>query len=127
MKGECSMKEIALKEHLYVLEEKLLQSDVRKSVIELEELLAHDFVEFGSSGRVFNKEITIGRLPNEETVDEMTITDFEIKLLASHIVLTTFRLLKHASMEYSLRSSIWKLTGEHWQMIFHQGTPTKAP
>ena len=122
MKGECSMKEIALKEHLYVLEEKLLQSDVRKSVIELKELLAHDFVEFGSSGRVFNKEITIGRLPKEETVGKMTITDFEIKLLAPHIVLTTFRLLKHKSMEYSLRSSIWKLTGEQWQMIFHQGT-----
>ena len=38
------MKEIELKEHLYVLEEKLLQPDVRKSVVELEELLAHDFV-----------------------------------------------------------------------------------
>ncbi|MED3726264.1 DUF4440 domain-containing protein [Priestia filamentosa] len=120
------MTEIELKEHLYGLEEKLLQSDVRKSVVELEELLAHDFVEFGSSGRVFNKEITIDSLPNEETVGEMTITDFEIKLLAPHVVLTTFRLLKRDSMQYSLRSSIWKLTGEQWQMIFHQGTPTKA-
>ncbi len=127
MEGECLMKEIELKEHLYILEEKLLQPDVRKSVVELEEFLAHDFVEFGSSGRIFNKEITIDRLPNEETVGEMTITDFEIKLLAPHIVLTTFRLLKHRSMEYSLRSSIWKLTGEQWQILFHQGTPTKAP
>jgi hypothetical protein len=28
--------------------------------------------------------------------------------------------------QHSLRSSIWKLVGEPWQMIFHQGTPSRA-
>jgi hypothetical protein len=25
------------------------------------------------------------------------------------------------------RSSIWRQTGEHWQLVFHQGTPIPDP
>ena len=37
------------------LEERLLQPDVRSSAEEIAKLLADEFIEFGSSGRVFNK------------------------------------------------------------------------
>jgi hypothetical protein len=37
------------------LEEQLLQSDIRRSAAKVGDLLADDFVEFGSSGRVFSK------------------------------------------------------------------------
>ncbi|RAK19417.1 MULTISPECIES: DUF4440 domain-containing protein [Bacillales] len=120
------MENSSLKEHLYSLEERLLQPDVRKSVEELEILLADDFIEFGSSGRVFNKQQVIERLPNESTI-QMTLMDFEVKLLAPDVALTTYRVLKHKDMKYSLRSSIWKLKEGKWQMVFHQGTPTVAP
>lgn len=53
----------------------------------------------------------------------MTLTDFKVKLLASDVALTTYRVIKHKDMKYSLRSSIWKLKEDTWQMVFHQGTP----
>lgn len=49
------MTNASLENHLRELEERLLQTDVRKSPEELDQLLADDFVEIGSSGRLFNK------------------------------------------------------------------------
>lgn len=120
------MEQTLLTNHLFELEERLLQPGIRKSIEELDNLLADEFVEFGSSGRIFNKGIIMNRLPNE-TIIQMTLMDFEAKLLAPDVALTTFKVLKHTNMQYSLRSSIWKLKEEKWQMIFHQGTPTTTP
>ncbi|WP_375472314.1 DUF4440 domain-containing protein [uncultured Nostoc sp.] len=47
------------------LEERLLQPDVRKSAKDIMDLLADEFIEFGSSGRVFNKQQIIESLQNE--------------------------------------------------------------
>ena len=47
------------------LEERLLQPDVRKSVKDVMDLLADEFIEFGSSGRVFDKQQIINSLQNE--------------------------------------------------------------
>ena len=38
------------------LEERLLQPEVRQSAEAVADLLADDFIEFGSSGQVFNKQ-----------------------------------------------------------------------
>ncbi|WP_442949931.1 DUF4440 domain-containing protein [Nostoc sp.] len=38
------------------MEERLLQPDVRKSAKDIIDLLADEFIEFVSSGRVFNKQ-----------------------------------------------------------------------
>lgn len=115
---------LSLKAHLYSLDVRLLHSDVRKSEKELNELLADDFMEFGSSGRVFDKKDILDRLPGEKD-PEMTLTDFEARLLAENVVLTTYRVLNRQNMKYSLRSSIWKLNEGKWQMTFHQGTFTE--
>jgi len=48
------------------LEERLLRPDVRSSAEQLDKLLADEFIEFGSSGRVFNKEQIIGTLAYEQ-------------------------------------------------------------
>lgn len=50
--------------------------------------------------------------------------DFNVKLLASDIVLATYRTLRNKDSNLVLRSSIWKNIQGHWQLIFHQGTPT---
>lgn len=117
------MENLELKEYLYLLEERLLHPGVRKSVYELDVLLADDFVEFGGSGRTFDKQQTIDGLANEAII-QMTLRDFKVKQLAANVALTTFRVLKHEDMKVSLRSSIWKLKEDQWQMVFHQGTPT---
>lgn len=112
-------------DHLCELEESLLQPDVRKST-RVSELLADEFVEFGSSGRTFDKNQIIASL-SEETPTECTLSDFRMQLLADNLALVTYRTHLHTEPPvYALRSSIWKLTEGQWRMIFHQGTPTSA-
>jgi hypothetical protein len=123
MERECSQEAI-----LRQLEEHLLQPNVRRSRQTVAELLADEFIEFGSSGRVFTKQQIIESLQHESPA-RFEITEFQAKALASCIVLVTYRTVRHGAsdgqMAYSLRSSIWKLSEGRWQMIFHQGTLSK--
>jgi hypothetical protein len=113
------------------LEERLLQSDVRRSPAAVGDLLADEFVEFGSSGRVFDKRQIIEALRGEATRSQRSVLEFRTSVLAPGVVLATYRLASsdgHSETPaQSLRSSIWKLIGERWQMVFHQGTPSRAP
>lgn len=106
----------------------MLQPDVRKSVEELKRLLTDDFIEFGSSGRVYTKQQVLEELPMSPEL-EMTLIDFNAKLLASDVALTTYRVLRRSNdakdEKYSLRSSLWKLNDGKWQILFHQGTYQK--
>jgi hypothetical protein len=110
------------------LEERLLRSDVRRSPTALGDLLADDFVEFGSSGRVFDKQQIIDALHQESARSPRSVLDFRTSVLGPRVVLATYRLSWSDGevSQHSLRSSIWKLVGERWQMIFHQGTPSRA-
>lgn len=111
-----------LKEQLLELEEKLLQPEIRASRNELKKLLADNFFEFGSSGKVLYKNEDI----SEEGIGvvKMTLSDFEIHPLSDEIVLTTYRIFNEVNKQHTLRSSIWKSINGNWQMVFHQGTKT---
>jgi hypothetical protein len=109
------------------LEERLLLPNVRKSAQDIMDLLADEFIEFGSSGRVFDKQQIIQSLQNEsiEPLTQRSITEFKTLVLATGVVLVTYCIVSHISGEqpvYSLRSSIWKLNNDRWKLIFHQGT-----
>jgi hypothetical protein len=117
--------ESSIKHHLQCLEEQLLQSDTRKSADCVSALLSDDFVEFGSSGSVFNKQDAIEGLQGEGEI-RLTLSEFRALQLAPELVLVTYRAARQdeacESQVYSLRSSIWKFTDGRWQMVFHQGT-----
>jgi hypothetical protein len=119
-----------LSQLLYQREEHLLQPEVRHSRDELEKLLADEFVEFGSAGRIYNRQSIIEELGKESNA-QGSITDFELVSLASNVALVTYRAVfsegEGEPAHHSLRSSIWKLMGGTWQIVFHQGTPTMAP
>jgi hypothetical protein len=111
------------------LEKELFKQTVRGSSDEVDKLLADNFVEFGRSGRVYHKEEVIRSLAAESAgaVQTLTASDFALKPLADGVVLLTYRSLRRGEDGrelHSLRSSIWKLIGGRWQMVFHQGTPT---
>jgi hypothetical protein len=118
---------LTLSEQIYQLEDRLLQPEIRRSKEEIAKLLADDFVEFGSSGRIFDKIQVVEGLPHSPTVP-MVIEDFQIKVLSSNVVLATYRVVRtnepREEMKNSLRSSIWKFIDKRWQMVFHQGTRT---
>jgi len=106
------------------LEERLLQPDVRKSAEDLDELLADDFMEIGSSG-IYNKRQIIESLKDEPPT-KRSLSDFKAFTLAPNVILVTYRLIQHSPSDrlpvYSIRSSIWKFLDSRWQMVFHQGT-----
>jgi hypothetical protein len=117
--------------HLRQLEERLLQPNVRRSAAEVSELLANEFIEFGSSGRIFDKRHIIASLQMEPTV-RRSLLDFKTSVLAPGVVLVTYRTIRQGAVPgeqpiHSFRSSIWKLIDDRWQMLFHQGTPSQEP
>jgi hypothetical protein len=114
----------SLKDLLLLQEELLLNEAVRHSIEKLDELLADDFMEFGSSGRIFDKEHILERLPKESD-PQMTLSNFDARVLAPDVVQTIYLVERKKDMKYSLRSSIWKRNAGKWQMTFHQGTFTE--
>jgi hypothetical protein len=110
------------------LEERLLLREGRSSPETVSALLAAEFVEFGRSGSVFNRQSVIEALQKEEAVERM-MSDFSVRRLAQGVALVTYRSTRRdpegGKDVHSLRSSIWKLIDGRWQMIFHQGTPTR--
>ncbi len=97
----------------------LLQPEVRRSREALEELLAQDFREFGSSGRAYTRKEEIEGLL-AETSREIRIVDFAVVELAPGVAMATYCSVHEASS--ALRSSLWVQRDGRWQMLFHQGT-----
>jgi hypothetical protein len=101
------------------LEKKLLDPLIWQSGDELSELLSEDFTEFGSSGKVYNREEVIKALSNQE-ISDYIISDFRIKKLGTNSILALYKSV--SSGKQSLRSSIWQFESGKWRIIFHQGT-----
>ena len=120
---------LTLEEQLKQLEESLLHPDVPNSEQEVASLLADEFLEFGSSGKVYDKKQVLEAL-KVENAEQMTMTEFKAVPLSPDIILTTYRVnrLNTGTQQESssLRSSIWKFLENRWQMVFHQGTPSKS-
>jgi hypothetical protein len=105
------------------LEMRLHQKEVRRSPVELDSLLAENFIEFGGNGQVYDKQAIIQALVSEGE-REFTISDLRVEYLPPHVALVTY--LSESSLEgkavRSLRSSLWRKSDRGWQMVFHQGT-----
>jgi hypothetical protein len=112
------------------LEERLLRPDVRSPAEEIAKLLADEFIEFGRSGRVFNKHHIIEALRDEHAEGlspARTADGLAVRRLTKDVALVTYRTVSRISTTEekgrTLRSSIWKRIDGRWQMMFHQGTP----
>lgn len=107
------------------LEEQLLHSAVRRDPEAVSALLTDDFREFGSSGRIFDKQQILLAL-QEESPSQLSLTDFQAAVLAPDVVLVTYRAMRSHDLQknvsQSLRSSIWVFRNAGWRMLFHQGT-----
>lgn len=101
------------------LEMSLLEPKVRSSVSHLNKLIDDDFIEFSSSGKVYDKQDILKFLPAEEKRN-FVISDFAIKELSEDVVLVTYKTTENGLT--CLRSSLWKREFDEWKMVFHQGT-----
>ena len=111
--------------HLRRSEEALLDPVIRRDRASVENLLAEDFLEFGSSGRVWTRE-QIFHLLADETYTPSQLEDFNCALIAEDVALVTYRVVRidpDSGLEAStLRSSIWTQKSGMWRLRFHQGT-----
>lgn len=113
---------------IYELELSLLKSEVRSSADKLNELLANDFKEFGSSGLIYTKQDILERLPSNPDKVIYTVSDFEVTNLSEDVVMANFktdRIINDIEKVSSLRTSLWRKDDGAWRMFFHQGTPIK--
>lgn len=109
------------------LEKALLDPGVRSDAGRVASLLSDEFVEFGSSGRIWDKAGTMAGLatehPNPSAV--RNVSDLRVRLLSDAAALVTYRFIRRATggaEVQTLRSSVWVREGEDWRMVFHQGT-----
>ncbi len=114
---------------LYQLELALLIPSVRQSrdQNQITQLIADDFREFGSTGKVYNKDDILEHFSTDQPEHEnFVVEDFNTSELAEKVVLATYKVIYGA--QQSLHTTIWKHDGSNWQATFHQGTncPTKS-
>jgi len=119
---------LKLAKQIEELERALLTPEVRRDREALDRLLADDLVEFGMYGKIYSKQDFLERLPSseEEKFERYTASDFEAKELAPGLVMLTYKalieFLKTNEKVLTLRCSIWRDSGDGWQMVWHQGT-----
>jgi hypothetical protein len=110
-------------ESVIELEKSLLDYETRSDLAKLRKLLHDDFVEFGSSGKVYNKQEILDSLPYEQKQSKLLeIKSVETRKLSDSCILLTYKLFSNAKL-HSTRSSIWLYNLCQWQLLFHQGTP----
>jgi hypothetical protein len=126
MKMEAELDE-ATKAELERLELLLMDPAVRRNRDRVAALMTEDFLEFGSSGRVWTRETTLELLATEAYSPPM-VESFAGRTLGRDVVLVTYRTVRttQATEErtVTLRSSIWTRELGSWKMCFHQGTRT---
>ena len=114
-----------LADQMHELELKLLDPKVRASKAAVGSLLAQGFVEFASSGEIYDRQQVMEAL-EMETPAERTLTDFRVLSLGPAAVLITYRcdgaMANGGAAVTSIRSSVWRLEDGEWRMAFHQGT-----
>ena len=107
---------------LLELERRLAGVGERLRAAEAATLIADDFLEFGSSGRVWRKAEIVAAMSDWPPI-EAELQDCEVRELAPGLCLVTYRLVGPSGA--TLRSSIWRRDGESWQIIFHHGSKAR--
>ena len=104
------------------LELRLLDPAVRGDRAAVERLLHPDFVEFGASGRVWDRAAVLAALAAEPGA-QPEVSELASAELGDGVVLVTYRAAR-ADGTASRRASVWvRDEAGGWRVRFHQGTP----
>lgn len=111
-------------EFLLKLEMSLWINETRNSYEYMDSILHPDFLEFGRSGKRYNKEDILKHI-NLDINAKFPFKDLNVKSISDTTYLITYQsvLIKEGMEEVSNRSSIWVLTEDNFKLLFHQGTP----
>lgn len=124
-----------LLETLRRLEVELHHPGVRLDEARLEALLHADFHEVGRSGRPYDRPTIVRFLAEQgrsaEGPADVLPDQFAVRVLGPAAALLTYRaahrLADGSLTRHTLRSSVWLLEREGWQLLYHQGTAAETP
>src|SRR5690606_5959943 len=98
------------------LEESLYRPLTRFDPEYMEELLAPDFIEFGSSGRIWTRGQIIRTSP-VRIAARFPLPDFGVHLLTPDVALVTYRSETGVDFKEAVnRASIWRRTHGGWRL-----------
>ena len=117
----------ALAREIQELETLLHEPATRSDTSRLDALLAEDFTELGSSGRIWSKADILAEVPGQ-LPRHISVNRFEVTALSPDLCLATYRATIESDgvVARSLRSSIWTYLSARWQIVFHQGSRVDA-
>lgn len=118
----------AVIDRLHELETSLWVAETRFDDVYMERVFAPDFMEFGRSGRVYQRHEMLGF--SGDTIDiALPLQNFQARQIAPNVVLITYlsQVTYDDDVQSGNRSSLWVFADERWQLTFHQGTPTQTP
>jgi len=114
-------------QHLMYLEQSLLSPSVRRDRDRVAALLADDFHEFGTSGKIWTRDQALEMLGKEEASSATpAVLDLKCTFISESVVLVTYKTQRTNTVtgksSVTLRSSLWAMRMGIWQLRFHQGT-----
>jgi hypothetical protein len=116
-----------LLETLQELETELHQLATRCNTSRMEELLHPQFEEFGRSGRRYSRAEVLTEFTADTDYPRIVSMDFSVRTVGDGVALLTYRSAHRDESgdlhRHTIRSSVWVLRADGWQMLFHQGTP----
>ena len=112
------MDPVAITAEIKLLEDMLVSAAVRSSAEALDGLIADEFIEFAASGQIYSKQDVLKQALSHPHV-VVNVVDFRVVVISQGAVLATYKTQK------SFRSSIWRLDGDRWRILFHQGTTSE--
>ncbi len=109
---------------LVSLEEDMWREATRFDIAFQEQHFSPDFLEFGRSGRVYNRDDVIRR-ESRPINAVLPLPNLSIRLLDENTAQVTYNseVTYGDRIQHARRSSIWSRNPSGWVMRFHQGTP----
>lgn len=92
----------------------------------LNDRIHDEFIEFGKSGQVFDKDSIVEYLNNLDTDRDIEILSFKIKNIKEDLIIANYVSYEKEIEIKALRTSIWKKESSDWKLYFHQGTVVEA-
>jgi hypothetical protein len=99
---------------------RLLDPAVRRAADQVDAMLDPEFVEFGASGRRWERREIVTALAADSGYAAPTVLDLTGMRIADDAVLLTYT--TNDGNRRCRRSSIWRRTSDGWRVLFHQGT-----
>ena len=111
---------------LEALEASLWRAETRFDPALMDETFDAEFVEFGRSGRRYQRSEMILQPDPDAVLDaKLPLPDYRVDLIAPGVALATYssEVRYGDTVERGRRSSLWRKVDGPWKLRFHQGTP----